>query len=192
MRTFLREPLLHFLLAAVLLFAAYSVWEGRRQADKRTIFVPEAELERLGAIYAAEAGSLPGPMEARGLVADYVRREALAREARRLGLDQHDLVVDRRLEQKMVFMVADLVDLPDPGDDTLKAWFDAYPGKFEIPARVTFDHVYFRDPDDPRIDAAPAELAMAAPDVWRTVGDPFMLQRQYGDLPLHEVARLFG
>jgi peptidyl-prolyl cis-trans isomerase C len=27
---------------------------------------------------------------------------------------------------------------------------------------------------------------------WREAGDPFMLQRAYGDLPLREVVRLFG
>ncbi|MEM9669775.1 MAG: peptidylprolyl isomerase [Pseudomonadota bacterium] len=192
MRALLKEPLLHFILVATILFAAYALVQGQRQAAERTIFVPAAELERLGAIYTAEAGTLPGPEEVRGLLADYVRREALAREARRLGLDEGDLVVDRRLEQKMAFVAADLVQLSEPDDTILRDWYDTNIERFQTPVRVTFDHVYFRDGDNPAIASAATALSAAEVDGWRQIGDPFMLQLQYGDLPIREVRRLFG
>lgn len=192
MRSFLKEPLLHFTLVAAILFVAYSLLDYRRTDRQNTIYVPAAEMERLAALYTAEAGALPSPDDVRGLVADYVRREALAREARRLGLDDGDLVVDRRLEQKMAFMVADLVDLPEPDEETLRAWYEARSARFETPERVTFNHVYFRDAEDPRLGTALADLSASAGEGWKETGDPFMLQRQYGDFPMREVARLFG
>lgn len=192
MRALLKEPLLHFTLAAALLFAVFGLWQSRQADIDSTIVVPAAEMERLAALYTAEAGALPRPEDMRGLVADYVRREALAREARRLGLDQHDLVVDRRLEQKMAFMVADLVDVPEPDEATLKAWFETNSRRFETPERVTFEQIYFRDAEDPRIETAAAQLPAVDGDGWKEIGDPFMLQREYGDFPMREVARLFG
>lgn len=192
MPNILKEPLLHFTLAAALLFAVYSLFDAARADRDQTIYVPSAEMDRLAALYAAEAGTLPGPDDVRGLVADYVRREALTREARRIGLDQHDLIVDRRLEQKMAFMLADLVDLPEPDEATLRSWFGDNAERFETLERVTFDLVYFRDAADPRIETALSDLANANGDAWRDIGDPFMLQRQYGDVPMREVARLFG
>jgi hypothetical protein len=50
------------------------------------------------------------------MVNDYVRDEALAREAKRLGLDEGDTIVTRRLAQKMTFMVADLARTETPDD----------------------------------------------------------------------------
>ena len=192
MRTLFREPLLHFGLIAALIFSAHAVMQSRARTADRTILISTSELERLAGLYAAEAGTLPGADDLQGLVADHVRREALAREARRLGLDENDLVVDRRLEQKMSFMVADLIDIAPAGDDVLKAWYDAHGERFREPAHITFEHVFFRDRADPDISAVSQQLTDMPDSDWRALGDPFMLQRQYGDLPLREITRIFG
>ncbi|MEO0883907.1 MAG: peptidylprolyl isomerase [Pseudomonadota bacterium] len=192
MRTLLKEPLLHFTLVAAVLFAAYSLMQSERAHREQTIYVSAAALDGLAAQYAAETGTLPGSDDMRGLVANYVRREALAREARGLGLDTGDAIIDHHLEQKMAFMVADLVDLPEPEEDTLIEWFQANSTRFETPERITFDHVFFRDPDDPRLDSVASNLAAATAETWGDIGDPFILQKQYADFPVREVARLFG
>lgn len=186
-----RDPLVHFTLAAALIFALFH-FIAPRDSGRETIHISRADLERLAALYASESGALPEPDEMRALAADYVETTALAREARRLGLEDGDIVVERRLAQKMRFMVDDLTELPDPDDAALKAWFEANAGSFARPALYSFEHVYFRDPSDPRIKTTLASLAGSPAGDWRGMGDSFMLQRQYGELPAREITRLFG
>ena len=56
----------------------------------------------------------PTDEELAGLVADQLKEEVLAREARSLELDVGDTVVRRRLAQKMAFMLDDTVRVTEP------------------------------------------------------------------------------
>ena len=187
----LRDPLVHFVAVALLVFGA-NQFVSASNARKDTIRLGRADIERLASLYAAETGAPPGPDELRSLVVDQVETLALAREARRLGLEDGDVVVDRRLAQKMRFMVDDLANPADPGEAELRRWFDANRARFDVPARFSFDHVYFRDASDPRAAQALAALEGKPASDWVGQGDAFMLQRQYGELPVREVVRLFG
>lgn len=192
MTRWIQEPLVHFVLLAVLIFGAYQVITSGRQASERTIVITQADMERLASLYAVKSGALPTEQDMRAIVIDQVQQEALAREASRLGLAEDDTVVQRRLAQKMTFMLSDLGDVETPSDQVLEAWLEEHADRFEQPRRFSFDHIYFSAPDDPRIDAALEQLA-GNPDLdWRGIGDPFMLQRRYADLPDREVVRLFG
>jgi hypothetical protein len=191
----LREPLVHFILAALAVFIAWHFVSSGREEEARTIRVSSADLERLASIYTAEAGALPSGEDMVAMVNDYVRDEALAREAKRLGLDEGDTIVTRRLAQKMTFMVADLTREETPDDAVLRDWYETHADRFTDPQMVTFRHVFFSE--DVRGAAATADARATLERLntgndWREAGDPFMLQRAYGDLPLREVVRLFG
>jgi peptidyl-prolyl cis-trans isomerase C len=197
MKSLLREPLVHFILAAALVFAGHAAWTSHSAARDGTITVTEADMQRMAALYAAESGALPSPEDMAAMVTDHVRDEALSREARRLGLDQDDTIIERRLAQKMSFMVSDLADTPEPDEVTLRAWYDARPATYTTAPNITFEHVFLstdRRPATWRVDADTLLTTLNAPPRpdWRTLGDPFMLQRAYGDLPLRETIRLFG
>ncbi len=192
MKHWIREPLVHFVLLAILIFGAYQVITSGRQASERTIVITQADMERLASLYAVESGTMPTEQDMRAIVIDQVQQEALAREASRLGMAEDDTVVQRRLAQKMTFMLSDLGTVDPPADEVLEAWLTENADRFEQPRRFSFDHVYFSAPGDPRIESARAQLA-DDPDLnWRGIGDPFMLQRRYADLPDREVVRLFG
>lgn len=190
MARWIREPLVHFALVAAAIFAAWQI-AGAGEAPRDTIQVSEAELERLAALYTAESGTLPGPEDMRAIVADQVRTQALAREARRLGLDEEDVIVERRLAQKMEFMVADLAEIDPPTDAVLQAWYEENASSFGSPARISFQHVFLGD-DPSEAEALLAGLSGETPPEWRRLGQPFMLQSAYGEVPLREVQRLFG
>tara|TARA_R100001244_G_scaffold28980_4_gene28260 strand:+ start:1002 stop:1835 length:834 start_codon:yes stop_codon:yes gene_type:complete len=194
---FLRDPLVHFVVVAALVFGAHAVWQARSARTESTILVSASELERMAALYTSEAGALPGEADMAAMLSDHVRDEALAREARRLGLDRNDTIITRRLAQKMTFMVSDLREDPIPTDQDLRDWHTAHPERFTQPATLTFSHVYF-SPDvrgaeaSPAAETALARLSGSNPPDSATLGDPFMLQRQYGDIPFRELARQFG
>ncbi|MEQ9315751.1 MAG: peptidylprolyl isomerase [Henriciella sp.] len=188
----LREPLVHFIVLAGLIFAAWSCFSGSARTADVTITVTAADIERMSALYAIESGTLPTEADLRAMIADHVQQEALAREARKLGMADGDTVIERRLAQKITFMLSDLDTLEPPSDETLAVWYEANSERFVQPARWSFQHVYFSDLADPRLDAALAALNADDAANWRQLGDPFILQREYGELPSREIARQFG
>jgi parvulin-like peptidyl-prolyl cis-trans isomerase-like protein len=75
------------------------------------------------------------------LVEDFVREEVLYREALTLGLDLADLVVRRRLVQKMEVLA--FADCPSLGDAGVMDYFLAHREAYRLPERISFAHVYF-------------------------------------------------
>jgi len=197
MKTLLREPLVHFIAVALIVFSTYSVWTEHLGRRGETITVTEQDMERMASLYAAESGALPSLEDMAAMVTDHVRDKALSREARRLGLDQDDTIIERRLAQKMSFMISDLADTTAPDEATLRAWYKAHPDAYTTAPNITFEHVFLStDRRAATIEGDTttllATLNASTPPDWRTLGDPFMLQRAYGNLPFRETVRLFG
>ena len=98
------EPLLHFLLLGALIFLAYSVSHPQRAGDDRRIEVTAADTARLRALAVQQWGQPPDAQQMRDLVQSFIREEVLVREAVATGLDRDDIIVRRRLAQKMEFL----------------------------------------------------------------------------------------
>ena len=146
LKRWLREPLLHFLLAGVLLFAGYRCLHPELAAPS------DDQSDRADGRRSSPARRSPGPRngigrrqpdEMRGLVEGRIREEILYREALALGLDQDDTIVKRRLAQKMEFLADDVSALRDPSADELRAWYAKNSERFAEPGRRSFRHVYF-------------------------------------------------
>ena len=102
MRRILKEPLLHFLLLGICLFAAARVLsKPAPQATPRHIVVSEGQVEHLINGFTSQRQRPPTPAELKGLIDDWVREEIAVREAMALGLDRGDAVV-RRQDRKSV------------------------------------------------------------------------------------------
>jgi parvulin-like peptidyl-prolyl isomerase len=133
--------------------------------------------------------------ELRGLLTSEVRNEILSREAIALGLDKDDVIVKRRLAQKMEFLADDVSGLREPSSEELRAWFDANTGEFAQPPRVTFRHVFFST-DRRGANAETAARAALASASGRSGaaprGDPFMFQDHYADRTEAQLAQVFG
>ena len=87
-----------------------------------------------------------------------------------MGLDRDDLIVRRRVAQKLTFVVQDTSDLAQPTDQDLRLIYEANPNRFQTPERVSFTQIYFSR--EQRHDAASAELrhstTAARPPTWAT------------------------
>ena len=200
-RRWLREPLLHFMLAGLLLFAGYRILhpELSRTAEVNRIDVTADDLRQLELVWTAQWHRRPTADEMRGLVESRVREEILYREALAIGLDQGDTIVKRRLAQKMEFLADDVSALRDPTADELGAWYAKNSERFAEAGRRSFRHVYFstdRRGAHAHEDATlalskladkPADSPMVA-----TIGDPFMFQVYYGDRSPEQIASVFG
>ena len=191
MRKLLKEPLIHFILAALTVFVAYELSERHSERRSQTIVISDADLENMAALYTAETGALPPPEDVSAMISDHVRQQVLIREARKLGLQNDDTVIDRRLAQLMEFMVADMVPNQQPSQSELESWYNTHSERFYEPQRISFRHVFISDRSTKDVGAIQKKLNSSEAD-WIRLGDPFMLQRQYGTLPYREIVRIFG
>jgi len=167
MRRLLREPLLHFLLGGALLFAVYSGMAGPEMGLPDRIVVSEERVATLARTFERTWLRSPTEAELSGLVDEYVTEEVLYREALALGLDRDDLVVRRRMRQKMEFLHEDL-DPAEPGEAELRAFLEAHPERFAVPPRVSFEQVFLRAQED----GAGTERAATVLARLRAGGDP--------------------
>jgi parvulin-like peptidyl-prolyl isomerase len=123
---FLKEPLLHFLVIGAALFGVYA-WLNRdgNNAGLQQVHLAESDVRWLKDTFAQERQRDPTDEELRGLVRDFVKETLLARQAQELGLDKDDIVVRRRLAQKMTFLLQDDSRHATPSDDDLHRLYEA-------------------------------------------------------------------
>jgi len=162
------EPLLHFLLLGAVLFGLHGALGGSPCVGGGEPVVVDAQL--VGWLEASELrrlGRAPTEDELDAAIAGQVRDAVLLAEARRRGLDAGDTVVDRRLLQKMEFL---LEGSAQPTDADLLEWLAEHPDRYAAPAHLAITQRYFSA--DRRADArADAIAARASQDP----GDPFPL-----------------
>lgn len=198
----LREPLLHFVVLGGLLFAVHaSLQRGRAGAaadPQRTVHVTARELDWLKETWSRQWQRPPTTDELEGMLADYVKEELLAREARALGLDENDTIVRRRLAQKLTFLLEDSLRAAEPSDDDLTRVYEASPALWERPARLSLRQIYFsreRRGEQARNDAIQVlgDLSRAAPSADAAgSGDGSLLPAELTNLDEGAVASQFG
>jgi hypothetical protein len=165
MKKILTEPLLHFMLIGVGLFALYGFVAGDDAAyDERVIVVDRDNLLtfvqfRARAFEPGAAAAYLDKLQGEDLerlVDDYVREEALHRQAIALGVDENDYVIKRRMIQSVEFITNGFVTAAlDLEDDDVEAYFEANRDDYYISPFVTFTHVFYGK-DDRGADAARA------------------------------------
>jgi peptidyl-prolyl cis-trans isomerase C len=192
LRAAVREPLLHFVLIGALLFAVTAL--RQKQSENAEIRITAGEVAQLAAFWETQSQRKPSAEELRGLIEERIDEEVLAREAVRLGLDRNDVIVRRRLAQKMAFVSDDLAVVAEPPEDELRAYFDAHRATYTTPDLYALRHVYF-NPDRHTtldIDAQRALQRLTRGANADEVGDPFMLPRELADVSREDIVRDFG
>jgi peptidyl-prolyl cis-trans isomerase C len=198
-RRWLREPLLHFLLAGALIFAIYQLLNPAANRIDRTnqIVLTKDDLRQLAVHWLAKGRPPPTVEQMRALVEQRVSEEILFREALALGLDKDDEIIKRRLAQKMGFLAENVAALQDPSNPQLRAWFAQNSDRFALPPRASFRHLYFsfdRPGAQERAAAALGKIAgkpTDAPEL-ATVADPFMFRDYYAERAPEQIAKEFG
>jgi hypothetical protein len=190
----LREPLLYFLLAGAALFLITDALGG--DAAER-IVVSDAERARLAAQWQAQMGRPPTDTELDGLIQQWLREEIYYREAKAMGLDEDDVIIRRRLAQKLTFLTEDLATAAAPDEAALRRYYQDNAERYQEPERWSFSHRYFSGErrEQAEADARAALQTLKAGDEGvggEDAGDPFMLQRSYVERAQREIGELFG
>lgn len=176
------------------IFAGYHL-VAPAASDRAEIVVTADRSASLAAQFSGmHAGRPPSEAQLRALIDAYVRDEMLYREGLALGLDRDDPVVRNRVRQKAA-MLSDDAMAAEPTDADLEAYLRAHQGEFDIPARVSFEQVYF-DPGKHQQDVARAlRAARAALDRGAradSLGDPTLLPATMTEALPADIAAVFG
>jgi peptidyl-prolyl cis-trans isomerase C len=183
----LREPLNHFLLAGLALFAL-EFWRGERvDPASRTVEVSEAQIDQLTANWMQTWHRAPTPAELDGIIQDQIREEVYYREAKRLGLDQDDLIIRRRLRAKMEALEDASADALEPSDAELQSMIDRNPARYAEGARISFDQIFLSTGN------GTAERArLSAGESAASLGQPAPLSRQFEAADSADIDAQFG
>jgi peptidyl-prolyl cis-trans isomerase C len=196
----LREPLLHFMVAGAALYVGAS-WLAPVPDSGRSILIDEDRLvtslqQRSGVTdeRAVRAGLATMPAEERAkLVHETAAEEALWREGRALGLDQVDGVVRMRVLQQMRLILAgEATRGMTVSDSEVAAFYSANRNSYAEPAAFTFSHLFYSGPQaEARARAAMLGLRAGSERPDQT-GDRFLYQSNYAGTGADEIAGQFG
>ena len=194
MRRLLTEPIVHFLMIGAVLFAAYR-WVAPDTGDGRRIVIGTGVVNDLVAQHVAAKGREPSVAELSNLIEAHVRDEVLYREGVTLGLDRDDIVVKRRVRQKLEVMAEEEASGGAPTEAELAAFLAANQARFVQPAILTFEQVFLGPATSgPRVVRAVAvtrEAVRNGTDPGQ-LGHPSLLPRRMTQAPADLVARDFG
>ena len=143
---FLREPLIHFFVLGLVVFGLHAVLDRKPEAtvnDPYLVEVSSADIEWMWTLFNKKMGREPTGQDLRDQVNQLIREQILSREAVAMGLDEGDIVVRRRLAQKMEFLFKDLSAMVEPAEDDLRTYFLENRRKYETSPQITFTQVYF-------------------------------------------------
>lgn len=136
--SWLREPLLHFVVLGGLLFAGDHLLVSRADDPHTIVLGPAVDSEAVETFEAAR-GREPNKEERAALHKVWLDNEVLYREGLALQVDKGDTAIRERVIFKALSVVDSNVKLPPVDDKVLRQWFEAHRDKYDEPARYDFD-----------------------------------------------------
>jgi hypothetical protein len=176
-----------------MLFALHR-WVAPPRAS-REIVVPADALAGLREDFRRRTGRMASTTDEQAMLEAYVDDEVLVREALALGLDRGDVIVRRRLIQKMEFLLESTEPIAPPSDAELERHLAAHRERYASPARVSLTHVFVSSTRaGARAEAEAGELRarLEAGTDPATLGDPFLRGREFRLHAEGELAAIFG
>lgn len=196
---FWREPLIHFFILGLAVFGLHAALDQKSEPtvnDPYLVEVSSADIEWMRTIFKKQMGRGPTAQDLKGQVSQLIREQILSREAVAMGIDEGDIVVRRRLAQKMEFLFKDLSAMTEPTEDDLRKYYFENRRKYEASPQVTFTQVYFSVENRGVKGAKQAAQALIKedgdPNKVSTLGDASILSpgcRQCGE---KEIRNRFG
>ena len=201
----MRDPLVHFLLIGLCLYALISAFDTRN--DINTIVIDDKTLMRhmqfqSGAFNADTAQTAFNNLteDARkDLINTYIKEEALYREAKQMGFEDSDYIIRQRMVQKFDFLAESAMSSLQFTRSDLKVYYDKNLQNYLVPAKVSLTHIYFGN-NDSEINST-NERALSALENLNThtqertaeqYGDRFPYQYVYSNRSYSQVFEIFG
>ena len=163
MKRVLGDPLVHFLALGAALFVLFELVASDEAAyDSKVIVVDRNALltfvqyrqRAFEPQVAAERLDSMADEELERLIREYVREEALHREAKALGIDRNDYIIKRRMIQSIEFITDGFVTAAvEVTDEDIAAHYEGNREDYYVSPLVTFTHVFINGESRLRDDA---------------------------------------
>ena len=187
---FVREPLFICLAIGFLLFSLD--WLIERDTDT-TIQLTKSEIEAIAEQWIDQMGREPLPEELAGLINEHTEHLMLLREARRLGLSEDDVIIERRLIQKLRFLIEDTAVIEPASTEALESFFISHRSRYDQPATIWFEHRFWSiDSTFDEADWNHFLSALNSVDDNSAIGTSFILGSEFTSVSQRSVADDFG
>ncbi len=184
LRRLLGEPFLQFIAFGAVIFMLNARFGAEASATR--IEIDADDWQRLSAMAQKQWGKPATAEQLEDLAQQQIREEVLYREALALGLQNDDVIVRRRLVQKMEFLAHS--DVPLPSEDEVLEFYKAHPEHYAGPAELSFRQLYFKD-----LAAAEQALTQLRADPQASVtGERLMLPERFVAQSQSMASREFG
>ncbi|MDA9636908.1 peptidylprolyl isomerase [SAR86 cluster bacterium] len=158
--------------------------------EDKTIYITNDEVISLINAWSIQVGRDPNVDEIRSIIDGLVEEEILYREALRLGLDNEDRIIKRRLAQKITFLRQESISI-DPSDKELIPFYDTKTDFYTNPAKFSFTHLYFSIEEN-AIGRANLALAKINDEEIFSGADPFLLGKNFSNRSIESIEKDFG
>ncbi|GAA0476676.1 peptidylprolyl isomerase [Parasphingorhabdus litoris] len=187
----LKEPLIHFLGGALLVFAFFWATGSNRDPADYEITIGDSDIARLKAGWAQNFRRPPTEQELDGLIDQEIKEEVYYREALRLGLDRNDPLIRRRLFTKMRLLDNQEGAEDNPSDEQLQKWLNDHPDKYARSAIYDLEQIYLGQNPDRSVVAKLDGLNQGTvqPDI---IGQPIALPAKLDQADISQISREFG
>ena len=182
------KKLLSFLCIGLIILIV-DIWFYSSNQDK-TIVLYDDEINSLIETWTVQVGRPPNDQDLQGIINQLVEEEILYREALNLGLDKDDIIIKRRLAQKIGFLKQEeQSDLPSESE--LKAYFKSRETNYYMDRRLSFSHLYFsKEKNGP--ERALSALKVIQEQNNLPDSDPFLVGKNFINKTSKEIDRDFG
>ncbi len=189
LRRLASEPLVQFLAIGACVFAL-----AGPAPSSDEIVIDEGLVWSITTRWQAARQRPPTQAELDEEIAQHLRQEVLTREAMKMGLHHDDIVIQRRLAQKMDFLASDLGGAGAFGMDELRAWHTEHAELFTEPATVGLRQVLFTEEQhtDPKDAAWVAYAAISADPPTVPTGDASLLPASLEAATAQDLRATFG
>ena len=201
MKKILKEPLVYFFVLGFVVFGLHSFLNNNSKdenTDTFTVGLTSADIGWIRSSWEARMKRQPTQQELQGLINRYIRDEILHREALAMDLDDRDLVIQRRLVQKLTFVFEDLAETIEPADDELKNYLRENQEKYRIPEMMSFTQVYFNPGkrkdamEEAKTVLASLKSTQSPPEEAVSLGNTLMIDSSFREKSPDEAARILG
>lgn len=141
----MREPLVHFLVLGLILFAIFEMKNPSESSVPHKIEITASEINWFRETWSRQWNREPDSDDMRRLVIGYLKEKLLAEEALALGLDQDDTIIRRRLALKMEFLFKNSSQVTAPDESILKEYYIKNTSRYKTNKIISFRQVYFKN-----------------------------------------------
>jgi parvulin-like peptidyl-prolyl isomerase len=104
--------------------------------------ISSGKIEQINNNFLSRWKRLPNEKELQRAIKGFATQDAYLREARSLGLDKNDSVINTQLHKKMLYLIEDMASAEEPTEQALQDYYLLHQDKYIGPAIYSFTQVY--------------------------------------------------